>query len=284
MVMRRAAMLAGLILLALGAGVGCHSTPRASERTPAPERPARTVGWVEIGRSRQGRALEAISVGSGPLRVYIIGAIHGDEGEGRAIVDPLVGALSEDGAYSKATLRVLRDANPDGTAARTRGNAQGLDLNRNWPARSFRAGAQRGASALSEPETAAVHRDLMEFGPQIVVVFHSSRSGPFVNFDGPARGLAEAFAGAARVSDARWRVVPDMGYRTPGSLGSYFGVDRGVPILTIEFRRGQDAASCLAAARSGIGAVVVEGAGGRPLSSAVGPVLVSGWRSGRAAR
>ncbi|MEM1453428.1 MAG: hypothetical protein AAGI22_30270, partial [Planctomycetota bacterium] len=59
--------------------------------------------------------------------------------------------------------------------------------------------------------------------------------GPFVNYDGPADGFARRFAVAA---GDPWRVEPSMGYPTPGSLGTWFGVDRNLPILTIEFDRG----------------------------------------------
>lgn len=47
-----------------------------------------------------------------------------------------------------------------------------------------------------------------------------------------------------------------MGYPTPGSMGSMYGVDRGMPILTIEFDRGHDAALAWAAMRDGLGALL----------------------------
>lgn len=46
-----------------------------------------------------------------------------------------------------------------------------------------------------------------------------------------------------------------MGYVTPRSLGSYLGVDRALPILTIEFKRGQDAKSVQYAVVSGVRAL-----------------------------
>ena len=70
------------------------------------------------------------------------------------------------------------------------------------------------------------------------------------------RRSGTAFALAAARSDRRWRVVPEMGYPTPGSLGSYLGVDRGVPILTIEFERGGDPEASWAAMRDGVAAVL----------------------------
>lgn len=222
-----------------------RDTPSPPATTPSPD-PA----WTTIGRSTRNRPLEARTVGRGPRRVYLIGGIHGDEPEGQAAA-LAIAANPPPGA----TLRILKDLNPDGTAARTRTNARGRDLNRNWPAATFRPGNTSGPRALSEPEADALARDLTAFVPDIILVFHSSRSGPFVNHDGPASELAADFADAARSSDPRWRVVPDMGYPTPGSMGSYFGIDKRLPILTIEFRRGQDPDSTLKAARAGIDAL-----------------------------
>lgn len=181
--------------------------------------------------------------------MYIIGGIHGNEPEGLIAATDLAKFSSAE--LASVTIRILDDANPDGTAAHTRGNAQGRDLNRNWPASNFARGSARGNAPLSEPESLALHDDLETFAPHLVIVFHSIANGPFVNFDGPAGDFAEAFAAGASTLETRWRVVPQMGYRTPGSLGTYMGVDRGIPILTMEFRRGQDQASASTAAKSG---------------------------------
>lgn len=193
--------------------------------------------------------------GDASHRVLVIGSIHGNETEGAAAVAPLVAALqsSRDQASLHATVRVIRDLNPDGTAAGARANARGIDLNRNFPATNFSPAPDRGDAPLSEPESRILARELDTFRPNLVIVFHSIRSGPFVNFDGPAAEAAQAFVAAAQRSDPRWRVEPSMGYPTPGSLGTFVGIDRGVPILTVEFRRGHDAE---AARRAGVDGVM----------------------------
>lgn len=210
---------------------GCASTP--SEPT-APTTPASAVRtrWTTFATSAQGLPLELTRIGSGRRRMLIIGSIHGDETEGLAAIDEVCACAERHGRQWTTT--IVRDMNPDGTARRTRANARGVDLNRNWPARSFRPGRTRGDRPLSEPETAAVHALLVRERPDVIVVFHSIGSGPFVNFDGPADAYAEAFA-----SSAGWRVVESMDYPTPGSLGSFAGADRSIPVLTVEFRRGR---------------------------------------------
>lgn len=242
-----------LIPLALIVG-GCASTPRAVQGG---------AGWSPIARSVEGRGIDAVTIeptglGASPRRVLVIGAIHGNEPEGLPAVQPLLAALrraQSDGSLS-ASVRVIRDLNPDGTAAGSRTNARGIDLNRNFLASNFSPAADRGAVPLSEPESRTLARELDTFRPDLVIVFHSIRSGPFVNFDGPAADDAQAFVAAAQRSDSRWRVQPSMGYPTPGSLGTFVGVDRGLPILTVEFRRGHDAESARRAGVDGVMGVI----------------------------
>ena len=230
------------------------ASDRAAEHaTPPP--PAQS--WERIGTSSQGRAIEATTIGAGGAiapRVLLVGGIHGDEPEGGRTIDAIEAYLRV--LRPGAMVRIVRDVNPDGTAANARHSANDIDLNRNWPATNFRPGASRGPAPLSEPETRALHDELERFDPDAVLVVHSSSRGPFVNYDGPAAELATVFASAAAASDGRWRVVPDMGYATPGSLGSYVGVDRGVPILTLEFDRGHETDAAWIAMRDGVRAVI----------------------------
>src|ERR1043165_8771259 len=103
----------------------------ASHHDQAPPAPA----WTELGRSANGRPILAQTVGSGPLHVYLIAGIHGNETEGRAALPDLITALNRAPLASQATTRIIQDANPDGTVAHRRANANGRDLNRNWPAK-----------------------------------------------------------------------------------------------------------------------------------------------------
>lgn len=58
----------------------------------------------------------------------------------------------------------------------------------------------------------------------------------FVNFDGPAREVAEGFGASSGLP-----VQESSSFAPPrGSLGSYFGRDRGTPVLTFEVLKGSD--------------------------------------------
>lgn len=198
--------------------------------------PASLPAAEVIARSVQGRPIVVRRVGHGARRVLFVGSIHGDEREGRVAAAALPALVRADPEAARVRLVLVEDLNPDGSAARTRFNARGVDLNRNFPASNFRPSRRNGPRPLSEPESRALAELVRRERPALVIVCHSARDGSYVNFDGPGRALAERFA-----RRAGWRVVSsDELHATPGSLGSWIGIDRGVPILTIEFRRGMD--------------------------------------------
>jgi murein peptide amidase A len=110
-------------------------------------------------------------------RVLVIGAIHGNERAGIAIVHRLL----HDPATRHVRLWVIDDLNPDGARANTRGNAHGVDLNRNFawrwrprtaPGTTFYAGPK----PLSEPESRFARRVILRVRPDITVWFHQSET------------------------------------------------------------------------------------------------------------
>lgn len=235
-------------LLACAAG----TTGRADAM--APEEPAPDPGV--LAASAEGRALRWATFGHGPRRVLLVGGIHGDEREGELAARELPRAfLAQEGAAERATLVVIDDLNPDGSARKTRGNARGVDLNRNFPAASFAPSRAHGAGPLCEPEARALAELVAGWRPELVVVLHSWRGAEFVNFDGPARELAARFAAA---SGMELRASDDF-EPTPGSFGSWAGTTLGLPVLTIEFRRGRSPESAWELVREALLAAVLDG-------------------------
>ncbi|QYU67749.1 succinylglutamate desuccinylase/aspartoacylase family protein [Leptolyngbya sp. 15MV] len=253
--------------LVLGAAVvlaGCEAPPMPTIRAPwiateprdaEPEMRAPDMGpprWERIGSSIRGKAIEALTIGDGPRKIYVIGGIHGDEPEGPLAAALLPQMLTELTEIRSATIRIVRDMNPDGTASRTRGNTRGADLNRNWPSPTFAADRRTSPRPKSELETGVVYEDMRRFNPDIVVVFHSSARGPEVTFEGQGLLPGREFVSAARRQDPRWRLVPETRYQTPGSLESMVGKEWRKPVLIVEFFRGRDAATNARSARDGL--------------------------------
>jgi murein peptide amidase A len=190
------------------------------------------AGFVEVGRSALGRPVLGRLLGGhlgGPALV-VVGGVHGDEPSSVAAVLEMAGWVE---GVAPGPVWLLPALNPDGVVARTKNSARDVDLNRNFPAANFRTdhapGYSPGPAPLSEPETAALAALLAD--PVGVVAVHA----PFacVNYDGPAEAWAEVVAAACG-----WPARADIGYPTPGSLGSWLGRDRGLPVLTLELPPG----------------------------------------------
>jgi len=193
--------------------------------------------WRTEGISVQGRPIRALTLGNGARRVLFIGGIHGDEAEGSYTTAELPAAFIAAGLSDRVTLTIIEDANPDGREAKTRTNANGVDVNRNFPAPNFDpSNPENGTTPLSQPESRTVYRLIEETNPDLIVVMHSWHDRQFINFDGPARPIADRFAATSGLPvTASTEFAP-----TPGSLGSYAGRDRNRPVLTIELRKGSD--------------------------------------------
>ena len=135
--------------------------------------PVATAGMT--GHSVLGSRIVARRLGAsgrGP-RVLVIGAIHGNEPAGIAIVR----RLEREAQSRHVRLWVIDDLNPDGVRAGTRGNAHGVDLNRNFPWR-WRPGAAPGTTyyagtgPLSEPESRFAQHVILRLRPDITIWFH----------------------------------------------------------------------------------------------------------------
>ncbi len=207
-----------------------------SPSTTAPSTATVDAGeWQVAGTSVQGRPIRVRHVGGGPREVLFVGGIHGDETEGAYTTAQLPAAFISAGLAPTVTLTILEDANPDGTAARTRENANGVDVNRNFPASNFdTTNPACGGSPLSQPESRAVYETIKQIRPELVLVAHSWVNDQFINFDGPALQIANRFSATSGLPVHESKSFAP----TPGSLGSFVGRDSGTPILTIEVRKG----------------------------------------------
>jgi predicted deacylase len=207
------------------------------ERGSAPVVAPRSTATV-IGRSVQDRVIEEHAFGAGERPVLVIGAIHGDEPTSEGVTRGLIQELETSLRSAEGVpVVIVPVANPDGLAAGTRGNARGIDVNRNFPASNWkelpRGRAFNGKTPASEPETRALIATIERLRPRLVVSVHSAPDGRECNnYDGPAREIAERMTRANGCPS-----VPTIGYPTPGSLGSWVGNDLGIATITLELPR-----------------------------------------------
>ncbi len=185
-----------------------------------------------VGKSTQGRSLEATRLTEGPVNLLLLGGVHGDEPEGFYLVERFVKEGNWKPLEGLASLWVIPRVNPDGCEAGERGNGRGVDLNRNMPTRDWSPVAAKpryapGPLAGSEPETRALMSFIEKITPRLIVSAHSWN--PMINYNGPCKRLAEEMS--------RWnsyRISDDIGYPTPGSLGTWSGWERKIPTITLE--------------------------------------------------
>ncbi len=166
----------------------------------------------------------------------IIGGFHGDEPKSVFVARRLVEFLeNHPEARRGAKWIVVPLLNPDGYAHRKRRNARGVDLNRSFPTNNWRLGSPRsrmygGPAPASEPETRLLMKLIARLLPSRIVTLHSIGLNRFCNnYDGPGRPLAEAMARCNR-----YPVTHTIGYPTPGSFGTWAGIERGIPVVTLE--------------------------------------------------
>lgn len=148
---------------------------------------------VVFGHSVQGRPLVAWSFGSAKARrkILVVGCIHGNECAGLAITK----ALRREPVPSGVQLWVVPEMNPDGTAAHTRQNADGVDLNRNFPYRWERITDptfNSGPRPASEPETRAAMRLVHRLKPAVTIWYHQHMN--LVDLTGADFGVARRYA------------------------------------------------------------------------------------------
>ncbi|HHE72547.1 MAG TPA: DUF2817 domain-containing protein, partial [Chloroflexi bacterium] len=187
-----AALIMG-ILLAL-TSVGRQATPVVPVPTGTPHRTqtSQLMRTTDIGRSVQGHDLSMAVIGdTSDSAIVIVGSIQGDQTNTRDLTNSLIDYFNQhpQRVSDGVAFYFIPSLNPDGNAANSRYNANGVDLNRNWDTADWRSKAAApgypegksgtgGSHPFSEPETRAAAdflSGLKRQGRNIrVVVLHSS--------------------------------------------------------------------------------------------------------------
>jgi protein MpaA len=189
---------------------------------------------VTIGTSVLGNPIEAIHFtppGYAKPRppALLFGAIHGDESVTQLMLERLADELVE--RPPGRDTWVIPCVNPDGVMAGTRDNANGVDLNRNFACASWgtqrRPGYNPGKAAEDQPETQALVALIDRVSATRLIAVHATYR--MINWDGSGEALARECAERCGYPPER-----DMGYPTPGSFGSKYGLERGLEVVTFE--------------------------------------------------
>jgi protein MpaA len=186
--------------------------------------------------SVQNRLIYLHVFGSGRRTVMVMAGVHGDEPCGVEVVRNLTERLEGMGEGGLGDLRVvvMPLANPDGHALGTRKNANGIDINRNFATKDFGAGENDasnkfygGHTPASEPETHAIMGVISAYEPGLIISLHEPLA--CVNYNGPSVRIARRISKLTGLP-----AKGDIGYPCPGSMGTYYGLERRLPLITLE--------------------------------------------------
>jgi protein MpaA len=215
-------MAAGLALLAAG-GVAAAAWP---------------------GVSVQGRPIVAVARGGpdAPTVILVVGIIHGNEPAGTRVTQRLRQLPVPRGVR----LWLVDRLNPDGVVLRTRQNAHGVDLNRNFPYRWQRQatgpGQYPGRRPLSEPESRAAARLILRVRPSVTVWFHQHVGPALVDLSGGNAAVERRYARLVGFPVGRLRRYPGSAagwenHRFPGMTAFVVELPWGLPPPPAEVTR-----------------------------------------------
>lgn len=169
------------------------------------------------------------------LKILVLSLIHGDEFASGSVSRAWMERLND--LEPRSHWRILPVTNPDGLKLRHRPNANGVDINRNFPTKNWDELAHKvwkhrykatwrkfpGKSAASEKETQCIIAHIQDFTPDFIISIHTPLG--HLDFDGP------------KMNYPNFNLLPWRKFgHYPGSLGRYMWRDNKTPVLTVELK------------------------------------------------
>jgi murein peptide amidase A len=152
----------------------------------------------QLGRSYEGRPIDVVHVAGPGKRIVVVGCIHGNECEGIEVTRLLARSRPA------ADLWLVHQLNPDGYANRSRTNAHGVDLNRD-----FLAPTQR--------ETKIARKLILRLQPDLTLWFHQPEA--VVRAWGSSQATARRYARLAGVPYRPMAWPPGSASRWQNGIG-----------------------------------------------------------------
>lgn len=200
-----------------------------------------------IGSSVRGRPITAYRFGNGPSLIVYMGAMHGSEANSKRIMDEWFQELNAypDRIPAHRSVVIIPAINPDGIAMGSRTNANGVDINRNFPANDWKSAVTMpgstqqtnagGPAPLSEPESRAVATFVQQNHPRLVMSFHSKAAIVEANEAGDSVSVAANYAARSRYRAVpKSQSTPIFQYDTTGAMEDWMRDRLGRSAIVVE--------------------------------------------------
>ena len=156
--------------------------------------------------------------------VLVIGVFHGDEPQGEYLINRYL-------EFCKSTKLLFL---PRLNSCSTRVNKNGVDLNRNFPTKNWELSEKNeyfgGEFPASEEETKFVIDVVEKYSPKIILTLHAPYK--VVNYDGGDKRDLEIIERISKIMN--YPIEESIGYPTPGSFGTWAGIERNILTITLE--------------------------------------------------
>ena len=157
--------------------------------------------------------------------VLVIGCFHGDEPQGEYLIEEYL----KQNPDTKITF--IPCLNEYGVEHNIRTNSNGVDLNRNFPTKNWELSNKDsffgGNCPASEKETQFIIDVVEKIKPKLILTLHAPYK--VVNYDGDAKEVSEKIS-----KIIGYPVEESIGYPTPGSFGTWAGIEKEIPTITLE--------------------------------------------------
>ena len=153
--------------------------------------------------------------------VFVIGVFHGDEPQGEFLINEYLKKVENTNILFLPRLN----------SSNTRTNPNGVDLNRNFPTKNWKLSEKNeffgGEKPASEKETQFIIEVVEKYNPKIILTLHAPYK--VVNYDGPRTEVVDKIS-----KIMKYPIEESIGYPTPGSFGTWAGVERSILTITLE--------------------------------------------------